>query len=224
MAMQRLILLAAAALLGGCATGYTYHQSGGGDYYSGEPYTDYHYAPSAGFWYGYPGAYYGPYPGWGGGASYWGGYPGYYGGYYGGHYGGYYGGHYRGYYGGGYRGPNRPGHHHRPPPPPSTGGGGDNPGQLRDYRQVERFGPRGGNPPVMPRNIRRNEVVNGGMPPAPVSRPVQVRTPPPSRVVRPPPPARPATPSTARPSVTPSERHERAVDRGRVKSGSGDTP
>ena len=40
MATQRLLVLAAAVLLGGCATGYTYHQSGSGDYYSGEPYVD----------------------------------------------------------------------------------------------------------------------------------------------------------------------------------------
>ena len=110
-----------------------------------------------------------------------------------------------------------------PPPPPSTARGGDDPGQLRDYRQVERSGPRGGNPPVMPRNIRRNDVVNGGMPPAPVSRPVQARTPPPSRVGPAAAAGTPGAPSTSRPSVTPSERHERAVDRGRVKSGSAET-
>ena len=224
MAMQRLILLAAAALLGGCATGYTYHQSGGGDYYSGEPYTDYHYVPSGGFGTATPAPTTAPIRA-GAVAS---------------------------ATGAATRllrrllrrtlrwllrralrwllrrrlsrpvqaGAPRIARRRRRAPAAVA----DDPGQLRDYRQVERFGPRGGNPPVMPRNIRRNEVVNGGMPPAPVSRPVQVRTPPPPRVVRPPPPARPAAPSTSRPSVTPSERHERAVDRGRVKSGSGDTP
>jgi hypothetical protein len=74
MNIQRFIPFAAAMLLGGCATGYTY-QSGSGDYYYGNPRVEYRYQTPSGVY-----GSYGPY------------------GYYGGAYGGYYGG-YSGYYG-----------------------------------------------------------------------------------------------------------------------------
>jgi hypothetical protein len=86
-----------AALLGGCVTGYQY-RGGSGDYYYGQPSTQYYDAYDS---YGY-----GPYgggPGWSGvlGLGY--GYGGYYGPY------GYPYGGYGGFYGYGH------GHHHRPP-------------------------------------------------------------------------------------------------------------
>ena len=122
MATQRWIPIAFAALLGGCATGYTYHQtSDGGDYYSGEATVDYHYVPSVGFGYGYypgyyPGPYYyGPYRGGWGGYGYWG-YPGY--GYYGGYGGSVY---YRNSSHHGSRGPYRPYRPHPTPQPPPEG-------------------------------------------------------------------------------------------------------
>jgi len=72
MNIQRVLPLAAAFLLGGCAVGYTYQSgSGSGDYYYGDPHVEYRYHSPGGVYGGY-----GPY--------------GYYGGYYGG-YSGYYG-------------------------------------------------------------------------------------------------------------------------------------
>jgi hypothetical protein len=73
MSIQRFLPIAAAVLLGGCASGYTYRSGdGSGDYYYGEPRVEYRYHTPSGVYGGY--GPYGPY--------------GYYGGYYGG---GYYG-------------------------------------------------------------------------------------------------------------------------------------
>lgn len=245
MSMQRLIPLAAAALLGGCVSGYTYHQGGGGDYYYGNPHVEYryHYGGYGGYgggWYGY-GAYpYGYYP-----YGHWGAYPGYWRGYYG------------GYYVPGcpywydpmycYSGPYKPRHPgHRPPPPPGppppggVPGGGiyrpDVTGLPSDDGGLERPGIRNGNPPPRP-SVRRMHNPTGlppsavrprastGLPPT-VVRPATptMRTPPPSVVQRPPPVYRPPAPApvpraTATPSTT-----DRAVDRARTRSGAVDTP
>lgn len=94
----RLVLpLVAAALLGGCLTGdYAYRQDGRGDYYYGQPTTEYRY-PGYGGYGGYGG--YSPYGygGYGGYNRYRHGYP--------------YG------FGGYYRTPYRPYHPHHPRPP-----------------------------------------------------------------------------------------------------------
>lgn len=106
---RKLLLLPAiaAALLAGCATyGYGY-RGGAGDYYYGQPGTEYRY-------YGYPGGYYGGY-----------GYPGYYGSPYWGGSIGYYryyvpSGHWN-HGGSHHHGGDHDGDHdgdHRPPPPP----------------------------------------------------------------------------------------------------------
>jgi hypothetical protein len=217
--------LALAMLLGGCATGYSYHQGDGGDYYSGNPHVEYRYIGGP-YPYGYWGGYYGggPYGRYGGyGGGYYGWYaPGYWHGY------GGYGGYHR------YRGPYKPRVPNTTPlpstPPPGytpnpgpTGGStglydSDDPRGIPDY---DRPGRKNGNPPPPPRVVRPTV----SMPRAPVL--------PPSQVVRPMPPAvRPATPvvrpSTPapmpRPSVSPTVRSERAIERARARSGSGDTP
>lgn len=110
--IRKLLLPAVAiALLGGCVTGYDY-RGGRGDYYYGQPSTEYRYHGYGHYGYGYP---YGGYP-----------YGGYYGrGYYGNPYGGY-NPYYPGYGGGYYPRPPivvrppRPGH-----PGPGTGDGGN---------------------------------------------------------------------------------------------------
>ena len=61
--MLRTCLLSAiaAATLAGCATGYTYRSGNGGDYYYGQPGTEYRYQSPYGFYgsYGYGGFGYG---------------------------------------------------------------------------------------------------------------------------------------------------------------------
>ena len=224
MAMQRLILLAAAALLGGCATGYTYHQDGGGDYYSGEPYTDYHYVPSAGFGYGYPGAYYGPYSGWGGGISYCGRLP--------------------GLLRRLLRWPlrwvlrrrlSRP---VQAAPSASPAAAAEQRWRWRRHRPGTVARPPAGRTLRPARRQPAGDAARATVPKSSTAacRPRRFRDP--CRCAR----ARRRksfgrrrkscarrrrrvrTPSTSRPSTTSSERHERAVDRGRMKSGSGDTP
>lgn len=74
--IRKLILPAlAAAMLAGCVT-YQYRDGSGGDYYYGQPSTEYRYygVPYGGYGYGYP-------PGYGYGSG-WGGSIGYYGGWY----------------------------------------------------------------------------------------------------------------------------------------------
>jgi hypothetical protein len=238
MSMQRLIPLAAAALLGGCVTGYTYHHGNGGDYYYGDPRVEYRYITPGGAWYGYS-----PYP-----YGYWGGYYGgyhhrYYGGWYG--YGpgyGYWGDPWYYYRGGPYK-PRHPGH--RPPPPPAVPPPGTVPnggtahvpngtyGPPLGYGDdLERPGRRYGNPPPVERPNARRLTQPTGLPPM---RPTTttVRTPPPSTVQRPPPTYRPPSPPTYRPptppapvprtTVTPSN-SDRAIERARTRSGAVDTP
>ena len=243
MSMLRLIPIAAAALLGGCVTGYTYHSANGGDYYSGDPHVEYRYISP-----GYIGYGYSPYP-----YGYWGGYRGYYGGY-----GGYgYGG---GWYGPGYwydpwygyynRGPYKPRHpHHRPPPPytpppvvtPGGDGGNvyvprDRSGPPRDENGFERPGRRYGNPPPVQRPVVRMRTT-GGLPPSQVHRPATPSVQAPSPGVsqqRPPTTYRPVTPAPSyRPPAAPistprikttTSTTQRAVDRASARNGSEDTP
>lgn len=124
--MLRNLLLSAlaAATLAGCATDYAYRGGNGGDYYYGQPRTEYRYHDP----YGYSGGYYGGY---------------YYDRYgrlvyvspYG--YGGYYGGPYYGYP---YRQrPHREGDHHAPPP--AQGSGGDN-DRKPPWRNLDGLVPR----------------------------------------------------------------------------------
>src|SRR3546814_462944 len=97
----------ASALLAGCVTSGYQYRGGSGDYYYGQPSTQYRYygSPYGSYGYGYPG-------GWGGSIGY--GYPyGYYG--------------YGGYGGYGYGYPYYPGYPYRPPVVivrPGPGGGG----------------------------------------------------------------------------------------------------
>ena len=164
MIRKLLVPLAATLLLGGCVTGYGY-RAGAGDYYYGQPSTQYRY--------------YGSYPYYGGV----GGYP-YYGGY------GSYGYPYR--YGYGY--PTRPyyyrpgypyhGHPYRPhyPRPPVTGT--PNPDPNPDYRPPR---DRDGSPWRNLDQLRRRQQADGGaIRPAPsgisgtAPRPV-ISSPPPRR-------------------------------------------
>ena len=237
MSMLPLIPIPAAALLGGCVTGYTYHSGNGGDYYSGDARVEYRYIGP-----GYIGYGYSPYP-----YGYWGGYRGYYGGY--GGYGGYGYGWYDPWYGYYYRGPYKPRHPgHRPPPPPTytpppvvgPGGGGGNvhvqPGPLPDDNGLERPGRRYGNPPPIERPVVRMRTP-GGLPASPVHGPTQgqpnppaqvrppayVRTPPPA-VVRPPPTYRPPAPVSLPRTTTSPGTTDRAIERARARTGADDTP
>ncbi|NUS60719.1 MAG: hypothetical protein HOQ01_07200 [Lysobacter sp.] len=188
MSMLRLIPIAAAALLGGCVTGYTYHSGNGGDYYSGDARVEYRYIGP-----GYIGYGYSPYP-----YGYWGGYRGYYGGWYGGYgyggYGGYGPGWYDPWYGYYYRGPYKPRHPgHRPPPPytpppvvnPGDGGGNayvpGPSGPPRDDNGLEHPGRRYGNPPPIERPVVRMRTPTG-LPPSYVRTPTQATPTPPSQV------------------------------------------
>lgn len=220
MATQRWIPIAFAALLGGCATGYTYHQnSHGGDYYSGDATVDYHYVPSVGFGYGYypgyyPGPYYyGPYRGGWGGYGYYG-YPGY-------GYGGYGGSVYYRSSSHGSRGPYRP---YRPHPVPNP-----TPQPEPQGQQVRTGGPsqmiRVEDPAAAYYKPRfRDSGGSDGM-----SRPTRTRTP---SISAPSPPqmiAPPSTPSFAppppsMPSATQEARSEARAERARMKSERDDTP
>ncbi len=60
MLRQFLLPALAATMLAGCATDYTYRNGGGGDYYYGQPRTEYRYYGPYGYYgsYGYGGGYY----------------------------------------------------------------------------------------------------------------------------------------------------------------------
>lgn len=134
--IRKLVLpVLALAMLGGCVSDYAYRGGDRGDYYYGQPSTEYRYEGPYGGGYSPYGSPYAPY-GYGGGYApygYGGGYAPYrYGGF---GYGSY--GYPRGYYGGPYRhgGYYIPPHHHRRPPVTYPGPDGTAPPPRVDNRR-----------------------------------------------------------------------------------------